>query len=84
MNGDDRVRSFKKFSAIALVLALGLVFHTLCWTSLFTQKGVIARPAIGMHCPCVIDQRYDGTTTPPALSQGNCADDAQESLVSNR
>ncbi len=83
MHGDDPLRSLKKFSAIALVLVLGLVFHTLCWSSLFTQNGVIARPAVGMHCPCVIDQRYDGTATPPVVSQGNCAA-AQDTLVSNR
>ena len=82
MNGDDHLRSLKKFSAITLVLSLGLVFHTLCWSSLFKRNGVMERPAVGLNCPCVIDQRFEMTTTSAAELQKRCAPAAQESLVS--
>lgn len=84
MNGDDHLRSFKKFSAITLVLMLGLVFHTLCWSSLFKRNGVIERPAVGLNRPCIIDQRYEVTTSSAAGPQKSFAPAAQESLVSTR
>jgi hypothetical protein len=82
MQGEDQPGSLKKFSAIALVLMLGIVFHTLCWSSLLKRNGVIERPSVGLSCPCVIDQRYDVTATSAAMPQGNCARAAQEALVS--
>lgn len=82
MNGDDHLRSLKKFSAISLVLMLGLVFHTLCWSSLFKRNAVIERPVAGLTCPCVIDQRFEMTQASTAGSQKSCAPDAQEALVS--
>lgn len=81
---DDPFRSLKKYSAIALVLMLGLLFHTLCWSSLFRQDGVIDRPVVGLACPCVIDQRYDVPGTPAVVSQGNCVPRTQVTLLSNR
>lgn len=82
MNGDDHLRSLKKFSAITLVLMLGLVFHTLCWSSLFKRNGVIERPVAGLNCPCIIDQRFEMTKASTAGSQKSCTPDAQETLVS--
>lgn len=82
MNGDDRLRSLKKFSAITLVLTLGLVFHTLCWSSLFKRNGVMERPAVGLKCPCTIDQRYEATTKSVAAAPGNCEPAAKDVLVS--
>lgn len=84
MQREDQLRSLKKFSAIALVLMLGLVFHTLCWSSLLKRNGVIERPSMGLSCPCIIDQRYEVTATSSVTSQGNCARAAQEALVSTR
>lgn len=84
MHGDDHLRSLKKFSAIALVLMLGLVFHTLCWSSLLKQNAVLERPAVGLNCPCTMDQSYEVTATSAAVSPENCVKTGQETLVSNR
>lgn len=84
MNGDDQLRSLKKFAAITLVLTLGFVFHTLCWASLFKRNGVIERPAVGLNCPCIIDQRYEVTTTSVSGPQKSCVPAGQEALVSTR
>lgn len=84
MNGDDQLRSLKKFAAITLVLMLGLVFHTLCWASLFKRNGVIERPTLGLNCPCFIDQRYEMTRSSAAWLQNSCPPPGQEALVSTR
>lgn len=80
MHGEDRLRSLKKFSAIALVLTLGGTFHGLCWSSLVRPSGEMLRPSVVPG----VDHRFRMINGADMETQKNCAQDAPKILVSNQ
>jgi hypothetical protein len=80
MHGEDRLRSFKKFSAIALVLTLGAAFHGICWSSLVWQSGVLEPQPMTLGCRCVEDHRFQWI--PDQDSARSCEPAHPEHMVS--